>query len=58
MESTLQQIKQSLNRKPRKIVIIYQNPLENNLFVNSNLFSHISICFILNRNKNKMKYGT
>jgi len=60
LELTIEQIKQSLIRNPRKITILYQNPIGHDLFVNSKLFSYIKICFIpslLNLNKNNKRYG-
>lgn len=60
LELTIEQIKQSFTRSPRKITVIYQNPRENVLFVNSGLFPYIRHCFvpsILNFNKDNKGYG-
>jgi hypothetical protein len=46
MESTIEQIRQSLIRNPRKITILYQNPQERNLFANSKLFPYRMSCFV------------
>jgi hypothetical protein len=60
LKLTIEQIKQSLIRNPRKITILYQNPIGHDLFVNSKLFSYIKLCFIpslLNLNKNNRRYA-
>ncbi|WP_461255406.1 hypothetical protein [Treponema sp. R80B11-R83G3] len=60
LELTIEQIKQSLIRNPRKITILYQNPIGHDLFVNSKLFPYIKSCFIpslLNLNKKNKRYG-
>ena len=60
LELTIEQIKQSLIRNPRKINVLYQNPIGHDLFVNSELFPYITLCFIpslLNINKNNKRYG-
>ena len=60
LEQTIEQIKNSYVRNPRKIIIIYQNPLESQLFINTGLFKSIFHCFIssiININKNNKRYG-
>ena len=46
MELTIEQIRKSLVRNPRKITVLYQNPQEHELFVNSNLFPYVATCFV------------
>jgi len=60
LELTIEQLKNSYIRNPRKIIIIYQNPLGGQLFINSELFKNIFHCFIpsiININKNNKRYG-
>jgi hypothetical protein len=56
MKSVINQIECSLTRKPRKIIIIYQNPEEKSLFINSGILPYAAFCFVpsmTNKNKNK-----
>jgi hypothetical protein len=60
LESVVEQIRQSLIRQKRKVIIIYQNPQGKELFIKSGIFPYIKFCFVpslINRNKNNTSYG-
>lgn len=60
MEAVIEQIKYSLFCRPRRITIIYQNPIERSLFINSGIFPYTVSCFVpsmLNKDRNNGRYA-
>ncbi|GHV58373.1 hypothetical protein AGMMS49579_25760 [Spirochaetia bacterium] len=59
LDAVVKQLGKSLNRNPRKITLLYQNPQGRDLFINSGLFPYIVSCFVpslINFDKNNRRY--